>query len=614
VSTIGDLFSAARVLAGSKRPAGKRLAIVCNGGGPGVLAADRAADLGLSIAELAPETIAELDTTQRQAWSRSNPVDILGDVNNERYAHALKACLDDPNVDGVIAMLCPQSIVEPLKMAKGMAEMARDSMKPVLACWLGEVHVWESRKLFNEAQIPSFRAPEAAADAFAFLAKHHQNRSNLLQTPGALSEEGAPDVEGARIIIETALSERRKALTELESKALLSAFRIPVNPYMVAHSASEALLFAEQLGFPVAMKALSPSIEHKTESHAMMLNLASAPAVRTAYADIIAAVKARHPQAAIEGISVERMVSRPNGRELSVGVVTDPVFGPVITFGQDSMHADAVRQRAVALPPLNRMLIANLLLDSRVTRLLRGTRSKPPVNIAALADLLQRVSEMVCELPWLKQMEIDPCVVNEQGAVVLSARMLVDHHFAGQDRYRHMAICPYPIHLASRWQLADGTNLLIRPIRPEDADLEQEFVRSLSDQTRYLRFQLGLTELTPAMLARFTQIDYDREMALVVETTCNGRTVLIGEARYNINPDGESCEFGLVVSDQWRNRGLGAKLMQCLMDAAREKGLKSIHGDVLRVNEGMHSLMTNLGFWEEQINDDDDGIVFSKTL
>lgn len=612
VTTIGDLFSAARVLAGARRPQGTRLAVVANGGGPGVMAADRAIDVGVSMAQLAPATIAALDGTQRSAWSRGNPVNVLGDVTNQRYAEALQACLQDPGVDGVLAVVCPQSIIEPVVLARQVIELSESTEKPLLACWMGEVHVKESRKLFNEARVPSFRAPEAAVDAFAFLARHFRNRANLLQTPGALSDHEPPDLEGTRLIVETALSERRRVLNELECKALLAAFRIPVNGFMVARSANEALLFAEQLGFPVAMKVLSPDIEHRADCGGTMLNLTSALAVRTAYHDIIAALARQHPGARITGVSVERMVQRPGGREFAIGIISDPVCGPVVTLGHGGTDAELISERAVALPPLNRLLIDNMLNESRMAPFLAPRRGKPGLSRDALADLLQRVSEMACELPWLSELTINPCIVDDQGAVVIGARAVVDH-YPGQDRYRHMAICPYPSHRSSPWQLADGTNLFIRPIRPEDAELEQEFVRGLSERARYSRFQLSLNELTPPMLARFTQIDYDREMALVAEASLEARPVLVGESRYVINPDGETCEFGLVVADAWRQRGIGAKLMLCLADAARERGLKSIHGDVLQDNIGMRRLMKSLGYTEEP-GDDDSLVVVSKML
>ncbi|MBI3147779.1 MAG: bifunctional acetate--CoA ligase family protein/GNAT family N-acetyltransferase [Betaproteobacteria bacterium] len=605
VRTVGDLFSAARVLAGNKRPQGLRLAVVANGRGPGVLAADRAVDLGLELAGFCAETLAALDRCQRGGWSRRNPIDLLGDADTERFAQALEVCSTDSGVDGILAILCPQTLTDPLRLARRIIELAGRTEKPILACWMGEVQVREARRLFTDARLPSFRAPEAAVEAFAALARHHQNRVNLLQTPGALSRQTPPDLEGAKLIIESALAERREYLGEMEAKALASAFRIPVVPYMLARSPNEALLFAQQIGFPVAMKVLGSGFGRRSECGGVMLNLTSAQAVRTAHRDLIEAVQAKFPQARIEGVSIERMQMLPEARELAIGVSTDPVFGPVISLGPGGKHARLAQHRAVALPPLNRSLIDHLLAESHVAAYLQGPEHAPEIDRAALGGLLERVSEMVCEMPWIRRLEINPCLVDAGGARVLNVRVMVGQHFSGENRYRHMAICPYPVHLVRHWQMTNGTGLCVRPIRPEDAEAEQDFVRGLTDRSRYLRFQMSLNELTPAALARFTQIDYDREMALVAQAGPATESTLIGEARYTINPDGVSCEFGLVVADAWRQRGVGARLMHCLMDAARERGLKTMRGEVLLENEGMRRLMAALGFNEESGEDEE---------
>lgn len=613
VRTVGDLFSAARVLAGNKRPAGLRLAVVANGSGPGVLAADRAGDLGLQLAGLGASTIEALDLTQRAGWSRRNPLDLLGDVSTERFAKALEICVADPEVDGLLAILCPQTITDPLRLAQRMIELAAKSDKPILACWMGEIQVREARRLFTEARLPSFRAPEAAVEAFAALARHHQNRINLMQTPGALSHQPSPDLEGAKLIIETAVAERREELSGLEAKALAAAFRVPILPYMVARSPTEALLFAEQIGFPVAMKILGSGFGSRGQCGGIMLNLASAQAVRTAYNDMHTAVLSKYPQAKLIGVSIERTLSLPNARELSIVVASDPVFGPVISLGLGGAHARLEQRRAVALPPLNSSLIDSLLAQENIAAYLQVSETAPQIDRASLCALLERVSEMACELPWMRRMQFDPCLVDAGGVRVLNVRVEVAQHFAGENRYRHMAICPYPVHLLREWQLSDGAALCIRPIRPEDRQGLQVFVRALSDQSRYLRFQLSLNELTPATLARFTQIDYDREMALVAQVEAAGERSLIGDARYTVNPDGESCEFGLVVAEDWRQRGIAGKLMHCLMDAARARGLRSMRGEVLVENEAMRRLMSSLGF-VEQSGADDDLVEVVKTL
>jgi acetyltransferase len=596
VMSIGQLFSAAKALSSRYRSSGNRLAIITNGGGPGVMATDRAVDLGVGIAALSDKTMARLSQALPPAWSHGNPVDIMGDATAERYREAIAACIEDEGVDGVLVILTPQAMTNPLEVAQAVTELGGKYDKPLLTSWMGDIQIADSRTVLGQAKIPTFRTPEAAVEAFSYITDYYRNQRLLMQTPEPLSHRDEPDVEGARMLIETVLAERRKVLNEMESKALLAAFRIPVASTAVARSPGEALLLAQQLGFPVAMKINSPDITHKSDAGGVRLDLLNAPAVRTAYNEIIAQVKKSRPGARIDGISIEPMVVKPNGRELMVGVTSDPVFGPVITFGAGGTAVEVLGDRAVALPPLNRFLVQNLIEGTRVSKLLGAFRHMPPVDQEALESVLLRVSEMVCELPWLREMDINPLIVDERGALAADARVVVDFSPLSNDRYAHMAIYPYPTHLVTHWQLPDGTDVTIRPIRPEDAEIEQEFVRNLSGESKYFRFMDTLEELTPTMLVRFTQIDYDREMALIAVTEENGREIEIGVCRYAVNPDGESCEFALVVSDAWQHRGVGHKLMGSLIEAARDKGLKTMEGEVLASNRNMLRLVSTLGF------------------
>lgn len=605
VQTVTQLFTAARALACGFKPAGNRLAIVTNGGGPGVMAADRAADLGLEIATLSDATVRYLDQHLPANWPRANPVDIIGDAQADRYHHAVKACLEDDNVDGVLAILTPQAMTKPLESANALIELANTHQKPLLTCWMGETQVASSREAFIRSHRPHFRTPEPAVEVFAHLSAYYRNQKLLMQMPGPLSHHVQPDVEGARLIIESALQAHRKVLSEMESKALLAAFNIPVARTIVAHSAGEAQLIAQQLGFPVAMKINSPDLSHKSDAGGVLLNLRNAHEVRAAYQKILDNVQANRPGARIEGIAIEPMAAKTNGRELMIGVTSDPVFGPVITFGAGGTAVEIMGDRAVALPPLNSFLARDLIKRTRVSKLLGAFRNMPPADLDALEDVLLRVSEMVCELPTLKEMDINPLILDENGALAADARTVVEYRQPSNDRYAHMAICPYPTDLVSQWQLADGTDITIRPIRPEDAQLVKQFVHDLSEETKYFRFMNSVQELTEDMLARLTQLDYSRELALiaVVPNTQGGETQL-GVARYAINPDGKSCEFALVVADHITGKGLGQKLMLSLMEAARSKGLETIEGEVLNQNHNMLKLMTRLGFAIRPSTDD----------
>jgi len=397
-------------------------------------------------------------------------------------------------------------------------------------------------------------------------------------------------------VIEMALSERRKKLNEMESKALLAAFRIPIAQTVVARSAAEAMVLSAEIGLPVVMKIDSPNIEHKSDVGGVRLNIRSLAAVRSTYQEILDEVKRVQPDAVINGIAIEPMIQKRNGRELVVGVKRDPVFGPVITFGEGGNQVADNRDIAVALPPLNSFLVKDMIRSTRIATRLGEFRNLPAVDMNALELVLLRVSEMACELPWITGLEINPLIVDENGAVAVDASIVVDNVSPTADRYDHMAIHPYPSHLTQTWIVPDGTVVTIRPIKPEDAELEIEFVRGLSPETKYYRFMNTMRELPPAMVARLTQIDYDREMAFLATLEVDGKEKEIGVCRYAVNPDGESCEFAVVVADDWQHRGLARKLMGVLIETARSRGIAYMNGVFLSSNERMLKFVQKLGF------------------
>ena len=603
VTTIGQLVAAAQALTAQVRPRGDRLAIITNGGGPGVMAADRAADLGIPLAELSPRTIDALQGALPANWSHGNPVDLIGDADAARYRAAVTACLDDDQVDGALVILTPQAMTEPAKAADAVIAAARGRSKPVLACWMGEAGVAAARKHFAGAGIPVFRTPDPAVEMFGHLSSFYRNQQTLLQTPGPLAMRSPPDAAAARRVIGDALAQKRTVLTEIESKDVLAAFGIPVAETVAAADAGAAVAAADRIGYPVVLKIDSPDITHKTDVGGVLLNLRDAAAVRAGFAQVLAQAARVKPQARISGVVIEPMIKRPNGRELMVGVIRDPVFGPAIAFGSGGITIEVHRDRAVALPPLNAFLVAELIRGTRVAKLLGPFRRMPPANMEALESVLLRVSEMVCELPWIVELDINPLIVDENGAVVVDARVVIADHVPVRGRYGHMAIHPYPAELVTVWQAGDDA-VTLRPIRPEDAEMEQEFVRGLSPESRRFRFMDTLRELTPRMLARFTQIDYDSEMAFVATVVRDGRETEVGVCRYVSNPDGASCEYAIVVADDWQRRGLGRQMMTRLIDVARARGLQAMIGHVLGNNRGMLTLCQDLGFTVSDSADD----------
>ena len=618
VRSFVELFSASKCLASRYRPVGKRLCIVTNGGGPGVLAADWISEIHLQLGQLSTEHANKLKTSLPALASLSDLIDLSEDATPKHYLAAIKAASQESAIDGVLVIHSPKAGCDATAVAKALADYKPKMNKPLLSCWMGESSVREARVLLNAASIPTFRTPEAAVGAFGNIASFYQNQQLLQQTPPPLSTLAKPDIEGARLLIESVLAERRNILTEMESKALLAAFHIPVTKTILARSANEAMMIATQLGFPVALKIDSPDISHKSDVNGVALNIMNAVSVRDIYNDMIEAVTKQQPNARINGVTIQNMARHKRGREIYIGLVTDDPFGPVIAFGAGGTMIELIDDRAMELPPLNQFLARRLIDRSRVAETMGDWRGASAVNMEALEHVLLRVSEMVCELPQLREMDINPIIVDETGAVAVDARIQIGASAqanTGGGRYDHLAILPYPAQYEQNWPLRGGGQYTIRPIHPDDAEMLQELVRNLSAQSRYFRFVSSIAELPPAMLSRFTLIDYDREMALVAvikerKAGADGEVVeterIVGVSRYITNPDRDSCEFSLVVADDFGGRGLGSRLMLSIMEVAREKGLSEIEGLVLTKNPCMLKLMKTMGFTIKVFEEDPD--------
>jgi len=604
VDDFTDFFFTAATLDSGVRTSGSRLAVVTNAGGPGVMAADHCTDVGLKLAELSDETMATLNRLLPASWSHNNPVDVLGDATPDRYEQAVKACLDDKEIDAVMVILTPQAQTAPLEVASRLVQLRAHTRKPILACWMGGVSVAKSRELFSSQNIPHYRTPEAAIRAFGALSTYHHNQELLLQVPGPMTVESVPELDNANLIIENVLADDRKILTQAESKAILAAFHIPIVQSIPAASAQEAILVAQEIGYPVAMKIDSPDITHKTDVGGVRLGLENARQVSDVYQVLMDSIGILRPDAKINGVVIEPMWKGKHGRELMVGVVRDEVFGPVISFGLGGTLVEVLRDRAVALPPLNQFLVKSLIDRTLAAKLLEPMRGAPAVDRKALESLILRVAEMACELPNIVEMDLNPVIANADGVMAVDARIVVARHNEAARPYDHMAIHPYPRDLVQRSDLGDGTRIIIRPIRPEDAIIERDFVNGLSQQSRYFRFMYSMPEITPELLSRFTQIDYDREMALIAVTEIEGEIRQIGVARYYTLPDQVSCEFAIVIADDWQNRGVARRLMRALVDAARSRRFTVMTGTVLVENRRMLDFVKSLGFRAENSPED----------
>ncbi|MFI4939195.1 MAG: GNAT family N-acetyltransferase [Burkholderiales bacterium] len=615
VRSFVQLFSAAKCLSSRYLPVGKRLAVISNGGGPGVLAADWTNEINLELATLPEPAAAALAAQLSPLATLHNLIDLAEDASAAHYRAAVSACATCSGVDGILVILSPKPELDAAAIAQVLADLRPTVGKPLITCWMGDEQVAPGRAILNSATIPTFRTPEAAVDAFNNIASFHQNQQLLHQVPLPLSQLAKPDLDGARFLIENILAERRKILTEMESKALLASFHIPVTATILARTASEAMLVANQLGYPVALKIDSADISHKSDVHGVALNVRDAASVRDTWQDMMETVGRLCPDARINGVTVQNMSGKPDGREMYIGVITDELFGPVISFGAGGAMIELIADRAIELPPLNQFLAKRLIDRVRSAEILGPWRGAPAVNREVLEQILLRVSEMVCALPQLREMDINPVIVDATGALVVDARIVIDHAPVDHSNYQHLAILPYPSGRETEWPMRDGSRYIVRPLHPDDAEMLQTAVRSLSAESRYFRFVSSIHELSDRMLARFTLIDYDREMALVAiykernpnpDGSFTETERIIGVSRYTTNPDKSTCEFALTIADEFKGQGLGSRLMHSIIDVARSKGLSFMEGLVLNKNAAMLKLMRSLNFQIKPYEEDAD--------
>ncbi|CAN8140283.1 acetyltransferase [uncultured Thiomicrorhabdus sp.] len=595
--TISQLFAAAKTLSYDLNIKQKRLVIVTNGGGPGVLATDLAAELGIQMPELSEQTVASLNQILPAHWSHNNPIDILGDATPQRYRQAIEVCLDDANIDAILVLLTPQAMTDPVAIADEVIQMqkAHQHNKPLLTVWMGDKLVGPAREAFNKAHIPTFRTPEAAVEAMHFLSQYHVNQALLQQIPEP-NETARCDLQAAKQIIHNALHDNRTLLNTMETKAVLKAFHIPVTSAMIAHSASDALIAAENIGFPVVLKVYSDKITHKSDSGGVALNIQNPNELHHAYDEMLKQLAKLYPEDKIRSVSVEPMATMQSARELIIGVSRDPVFGPAISFGSGGTMVEILKDSASALPPLNEFITQRMIASTKVSKMLGDYRHLPAVKMQGLVDILMNLSKMVSELPEILELDLNPVLANHEQVLAVDSRIRIGRASKNTVPYSHMAIHPYPSSLEKRFSSPSGMDIFIRPIRAEDAKLETEFVDSLSEHTKFLRFMQSVKSLSQEMLIRFTQIDYDQEMAFIAYSDIDGKQIELGVTRYSINPDGKTAEFALVVRDDYQHQGIGSQLLECLIEDARRKGLDKLDGEVLKQNAGMLALAQQFDF------------------
>lgn len=599
VHDTAELFDAVETLAlvasrlGGNLP-GERLAILTNGGGPGVLATDALIDRGGILADLAPETLAALDAALPATWSHGNPVDIIGDAPAGRYRAALDALLSDPGADAVLVLNCPTAIADPTEAAEAVIETIGERRRLVLTNWLGAGAAAPARALFSRAGIPTYETPDQAVRAFMHLVQYRRNQELLRQVP-RLVGGGRPDRAAARAPIETALAEGRDWLTEVEAKTVMRAYGIPIVPTEIAATPDDAAATAGRLGLPAALKILSPDITHKTDVGGVALDLPDPTAVKSAAERMLRTVARHAPDARITGFTVQPMVARPGAIELILGIVDDGTFGPVLLFGQGGVAVEVLDDKALGLPPLDAVLAREMIGRTRVSRLLAGFRGRPPADIDGVVRALVRLSELAADNPEVVELDINPLLADAGGVIALDARIRVaPARRPGTGRF---AIRPYPQELEGVATMQDGTAVRLRPIRPEDAPALESIIARMTPEDLRMRFFAPIRRLPELLLARLTQIDYDREMALIAfADAADGQPDGLGVVRLLADPDGQQAEFAIGVRSDMKGRGLGWLLMRRIIEYAGERGIGAIVGDVLRENQPMIDLARDLGF------------------
>ncbi len=602
VQSISDVFYMAEVLSKQPRPSGPRLVIVTNAGGPAVLATDALVAEGGEVATLSDDSRQTLDRLLPSFWSHGNPIDVLGDADPERYARAIEIAIKDSGSDGVLAILAPQGMTDPAGVAERLGPYAKGTGKPLLASWMGGKYVETGESTLSRSGIPTFAYPDTAARVFVNMWRYTYDLRGLYETP-AIADDPSVAAERAREaqeILASVLAEGRTLLTEVESKQVLTLYDIPTVGTKAVHSADEAAAVANEIGFPVVLKLHSRKITHKTDVGGVTLDLVNADAVRKAYGEIESNVTSRVGADSFEGVTVQPMV-RLEGYELILGSSVDPQFGPVLLFGSGGQLVEVYRDHALGLPPLNTTLAQRLMEQTKIYRALKGVRGRKPVNLDALEGVLVRFSYIPAELPRIKEIDINPLLASSDGLSALDARIVLFDVSVPDSALPRPAIRPYPTRYVSHGKLKDGRDVLIRPIRPEDEPLMRSFHESLSLQSVYLRYfhmEALSSRVAHERLLRKCFIDYDREMALVVEAAdpATHQRQILGVGRLARQRDPLECEVAVLIADHSQNQGLGAELLRRLVDVARSEGYARMVAHILPENANMRKLADRLGF------------------
>ena len=596
VRTMAELFDAAETLALTHEQVGERLAILTNGGGAGVLATDALVAARGQLAALSQTTVADLNRQLPATWSHGNPVDIIGDASGKRYGDALTTLIGDSEIDAILVLNCPTALAQPEDTARAVidtvagAEPAALRGRNVITAWLGEYSARTARQLFADARIATYETPDSAVTGFLHRVHHRRNQELLMETPPARLDMFGPDRVTVRRLIAAALAAGKSWLDPEETSAILAAYGLPIVANHFAADPDQAASLAAKVGFPIALKIRSADITHKSDVGGVALNLGNTDRVRREAQGMLERVKAAHPEARLDGFLVQPMVRRPSAVELLVGLVEDAVFGPLVAFGQGGTAVEIMSDTSLELPPLNALLARRLMARTRVWQLVQGYRGKPPANIEAIVEMLIRLGQLAADQAEIRELDINPLLADAAGIIAVDARLRIA--VAQSPGSARLAIAPYPKELGSAERLRDGTVLRLRPLRPEDEPMLHDLAAHMSHEDLRLRFFTPVQGLTHVVAARLSQLDYDRELALLAE----GDGMALGVVHFFADPDKLRAEYAIAVRSDWKGRGVGFLLMNRLIHIARQRGIGELVGEVLRENQPMLQMCRELGF------------------
>ena len=607
VEEIADLFNCAEVLGTQPLPKGPNLAIITNAGGPGVMATDALIAKGGTLAKLSPKTMEFLDDVLPSFWSRGNPIDILGDAKADRYKAVIEACLNDETVDGILIVYTAQAVGEPVEIAKSIIEMHEGEgyhNKTILTSFMGGGAVDEANRILSQNSIPTYSTPEQAVRTYLYMYNYKRNLELLYETPEELPMDVSPPKRPMMVIMRNAAAEDRELLNESEAKSLLEYYEFPVVKTLVAKTADEAAASASQTGYPVVLKILSPQIVHKTEAGGVVLNLHTEAEVRQAFDYVTKRVREYDPNAEILGVTVQPMVSK-RGYEVILGAKTDPLFGPVILFGMGGVGVELFQDFSIGLPPLNQTLVRRMMEETKVYQLLKGYRNVPPANIKLLDEIMVRFSQMLIDFPQLKEVDINPLLINEEEACAVDARIAIDKQrvFQKLEPHQHLIISPYPKKYEVFWKLRDGRTVLMRPIKPEDEPLWLEMFQNFSEESIRFRFFQIIKDTPHEVRVRYCNIDYDREIAIVAELNEQGRRRILGVVRVSLEPDLKKGEIAFIIADQWQGLGLGTKMIDHVIDICKDMKVETVYAIMLPDNVRAINMTKKMGFVIKYLND-----------